>query len=51
MKRVAIEKMHCPLCGFSLRTLVVVDGDPEIIKNGILECRCRRYPVVEGILV
>ncbi|HNX82058.1 MAG TPA: class I SAM-dependent methyltransferase [Candidatus Omnitrophota bacterium] len=51
MKPATFESIHCPLCGFSLHAVTILEENAESIVYGIFECRCRKYPVVEGILV
>lgn len=51
MRRATFERIHCPLCGFSLKAVTVLEENAEFIVDGVFECLCRRYPVVAGILV
>lgn len=51
MKEATLRELHCPYCDAHLELIKVIAVQKEEIIHAILKCNCRRYPLVEGILV
>jgi len=51
MKESFLKELHCPYCGSSFKLVSPLDICGEDIIHGIVQCNCRKYPLVAGILV
>ena len=51
MHRDFIDQLLCPFCGGSLVFKEVIEKQGDEILNGCARCRCREFPVLEGILI
>ncbi len=45
-----IKRLICPHCSKELKLVDVLDDAREIISNGIVQCKCSRFPITAGIL-
>jgi len=51
MHRDFIDQLLCPFCGGSLVFKEVIEKQGDEILNGCAGCRCREFPILEGILI
>ncbi|KXA94575.1 hypothetical protein AKJ65_04030 [candidate division MSBL1 archaeon SCGC-AAA259E19] len=46
-----IKQLHCPLCGSRLEINRIIRKTDEDIEGAVVSCSCRKYPLLEGILI
>ena len=51
MNQSTIAVLHCPHCGSTFHIDQIVEKNKEDIIHAIISCECRKYPILEGILV
>ena len=51
MNRSTIAVLHCPHCGSTFHINQIVEKNKQDIIHAIISCECRKYPILEGILV
>ena len=51
MNRDFFDQLQCPFCGGSLAAKEVIEKQGDEIIHGCIGCRCREFPVLEGILI
>src|SRR5438552_16586274 len=51
MRQDLLASMQCPYCDGDFTIAKCVRGDAERIHYGLIECRCFRFPIVDGVLL
>jgi SAM-dependent methyltransferase len=51
VNRSTIAALHCPHCGSAFSVDQVLKESGEDIIDAVISCECRRYPVLNGILI
>lgn len=51
MNQKIIAAMHCPHCESTFRIDQILKKEKKDIVHAIISCECRKYPILEGILI
>lgn len=50
MRKEFLSLLACPYCREGMGIYRILRGTDKNIQDGVLKCKCRKYPVVKGIL-
>lgn len=51
MNQSTIAVLHCPHCGSTFHINQILEENKGDITHAIIGCECRKYPILEGILI